>query len=238
MADRIGDTPGAGSTLDRPGQRIVADRLSCEPTGSWRSEAFSAACSQAAVHDYDRIADWYCRTRSCEVGVADVERVLSELPAGARALDAGCGDGRPIAVLLARRGCAVTGIDSSRLLLDRFIANVPEAEAVFGDISTHPLPRRAFDFVVCWGCLFHLEEDGQTLALGNLAAALRPGGQLLFTSGADAGLREGSMDGVRLRYRSLGRDRYRKLVEDLGLDFIEDYADPQQNHVYRFAKSG
>jgi SAM-dependent methyltransferase len=117
-----------------------------------------------------------------------------------RVLDIGCGQGTQ-ALLLARRGHAVTGLDASARLLDDFRAALAaepaevrgrvrlvrgEAEAA-GD----RFPASSFDAVLCQGVLMYFADPGPLLdAIARLAA---PGAvvSLLVRNGDALALRPG-----------------------------------------------
>jgi len=46
-----------------------------------------------------------------------LDRMLALLPDQANVLDLGCGSGKPLATYLIEQGCAITGVDSSELML-------------------------------------------------------------------------------------------------------------------------
>ncbi|MES2474714.1 MAG: class I SAM-dependent methyltransferase [Verrucomicrobiota bacterium] len=89
-----------------------------------------------------------------------------------RILEAGCGSGSVIKI---PANAHVTGIDISQEELDK---NTVVHDKIVGDLQTHELPRDAFDLVVCWDVLEHLERP--RLAMDNMATAVRPGGVLLL----------------------------------------------------------
>ena len=128
---------------------------------------------------YDRnLMDWYATTYG--------RRLLDEIArrgrAGARVLDAGCGTGT-LALLLAREGYRVTGIDLSPALLE--IARAKDAAGavtwVEGDLTDFDLGQ-GFDIVVSVGdVLNHLETlDAWERAFRSLATHLAQGGLLFF----------------------------------------------------------
>ena len=184
------------------------------------------------MREYDRIADWYAATRDPEVGVVEVAALLRDLPARPRVIDAGCGHGLPIARHLVRAGATVMGIDSSREMVSRFRAALPEVAVRCERLETADVPRGSADAVVAWGVLFHLGRPAQRTGLRRMASWLRPGGRLLFTSGAEAGEREGTMDGVSFRYVSLGVAGYRGALAQAGMRLASYHRDAWGNHVY------
>jgi SAM-dependent methyltransferase len=104
---------------------------------------------------------------------------VADLPPG-RALDVGCGEGGD-ALWLARRGWRVTGVDISRVALERAAAaGVDVAERVAwvrADLAVAAPPPGPFDLVsVQYFPLPHQEDHA---AVRRLLAAVAPGGTLL-----------------------------------------------------------
>jgi SAM-dependent methyltransferase len=89
-----------------------------------------------------------------------------------RVLEAGCGSAGHIRF---PRGTSVTGIDLSSKQLAR---NPIVEEKIVGDVQFHPLEAEAFDLVICWDVLEHL--DRPDLALVNFARTLKRGGVLVL----------------------------------------------------------
>jgi SAM-dependent methyltransferase len=106
----------------------------------------------------------------------------ADLPPG-QALDVGCGEGAD-ALWLAGRGWQVTGVDISRVALERAAARAAGiTQAVSwtrADLTTAALPADAFDLVSAQ--YFPLPRRSGDTALRGLLAAVAPGGTLLFAS--------------------------------------------------------
>jgi SAM-dependent methyltransferase len=87
-------------------------------------------------------------------------------------MDAGCGG----AMRVKLPGDAVlNGIDISRESAAR---NTALSNIVIGDVQSYPLPRDAFDIVICWELLEHVQDP--VAALSNLIAATKPGGYIVL----------------------------------------------------------
>src|SRR5207245_515478 len=101
---------------------------------------------------------------------------------GKRVLDFGCGSGEN-ALLLARRGARVAGIDISTSLLAvavrRFAVNGLPGVARFVAGSAHDLPLRSGSIDVVFGIavLHHLDLDA---AAAEIFRVLTPGGRAIF----------------------------------------------------------
>jgi ubiquinone/menaquinone biosynthesis C-methylase UbiE len=122
-------------------------------------------------------------TSNASVRDAWVEKVLSELPKGARLLDAGagesqyqkfCGNLRYVSQDLAQ----YTGQDSSIGLQQAKWDT--SAVDIICDIAAIPEPDGSFDAILCTEVLEHLPEPA--LALRELARLLKPGGTLIVTA--------------------------------------------------------
>jgi len=108
---------------------------------------------------------------------ARARRLLRGLPAGARVLDVGCGDGRLLAAF-ARLGCEGVGTER-QADHPRAGRSAGVAEILPGDLTEVDLPEGRFDLCVYWHVLEHLHDPAASL----LAArrALRPGGRLVIS---------------------------------------------------------
>jgi SAM-dependent methyltransferase len=114
---------------------------------------------------------------------ADPNRFLvaevAELPPG-RALDVACGEGRN-AVWLAGQGWTVTGVDFSRVALDkaRRLADSHgvTVEWVNADVGDWEPPAGRYDLVVVF--YLHLPAERRRAVHARAASALAPGGTML-----------------------------------------------------------
>lgn len=102
-----------------------------------------------------------------------------------RAVDLGCGTGANV-VHLATTGYAATGVDFSRVALDKARARAAKAatgcQFLEGDLTSPTLLRDAdpFDLVLDFGTLDDLPGDGRRAMAANVGRLTRPGGLFLF----------------------------------------------------------
>jgi SAM-dependent methyltransferase len=87
-------------------------------------------------------------------------------------MDAGCGGAMRVKL---PDGAVLNGIDISP---DSAARNTSLSNIVIGDVQNYPLPRAAFDIVICWELLEHVQNP--VAALSNLIAATKPGGTIVL----------------------------------------------------------
>ncbi len=92
-------------------------------------------------------------------------------------LDLFCGNGYGTRILADRLGGAVIGVDGSAAAIEQARRHHAAPATTFAVLRfPAPLPRRVFDYAVCFESLEHVDDDGALLEA--LARALRPGGWL------------------------------------------------------------
>jgi 2-polyprenyl-3-methyl-5-hydroxy-6-metoxy-1,4-benzoquinol methylase len=112
-------------------------------------------------------------------GQAQAELLAADIPAGAKVMDFGCGDGR-VAIPLRAMGYDVTGVDSSPRMLAALIDRDPDVtffQSDGSDFGKH-LGRRKFDAVVCLAVLIHHDYETGAQLVANLRAVVKKGGLL------------------------------------------------------------
>lgn len=104
-------------------------------------------------------------------------------PAGAWALDVGCGTGRAFAPLV-QRGFRVVGLDPTaaavRAATARAAAASLPAWAILAAADHLPIKEQSIDLVLAMGVLFHLNAVELQAALTQIHAVLRPGGEAIL----------------------------------------------------------
>lgn len=121
----------------------------------------------------------------------DIKRVetILALPYGKKVLDVGCSDGT-VTLKIAKGGCTVTGIDIAASAIgeaeEQRKACLPEiARKVnfqIGTVEGLPFPEGTFDTVCAFEFLEHVGRSQLHQAVSNLQRALKPQGNLLFST--------------------------------------------------------
>lgn len=108
--------------------------------------------------------------------------VREHVPSNGRALDIGCGQGRD-ALMLAKHGCAVVGVDSSAVGIEQMVArsqaDKTAVSGVVADFYSYE-PEGLFDVIVL-DSIIHFgtaERDKELAMLDRLAGCLAPSGYL------------------------------------------------------------
>lgn len=153
-----------------------------------------------------------------------------ELPAGATIVDVACGSGVPLAQALVEDGFVVAGLDASPTLLAEFRRRFPSMPSACEPAQTSAFFGRRFDAALCVGLLFLLDADDQRRVLTNIAAALKPGGRLLFTAPREACTWNDALTGRPSC--SLGERAYVGLLASLGLQVTGQFRDEGGNHHF------
>jgi len=150
-------------------------------------------------------------------------------------LEPGCGAGRMFEPL-ARRGLAVTGIDSSPAMVERARSRGAGATVVLADMASFDLG--VFDGAICpINTLGHLSRDELSAHLRAMARALRPGGRYLvqLAAGAvvgDASRWEVDRDGQRVRATWTVESRAADRGTELHRSVFEVLAGPRAGQVH------
>lgn len=90
-------------------------------------------------------------------------------------LDAGCGNGRPLALLEERR-CTAVGLDLSFGMA----TSVHHPRVAVGNVQDLPFPDGAFDAAAAFMMLYHVPD--QERAVAELRRVVRPGGVVVATT--------------------------------------------------------
>ncbi len=108
-----------------------------------------------------------------------VQELLGLLPQGSTILDAACGAGRYLPLLL-KGGHTIVGIDQSQGMLAKAKAKFPNVQ--FEHVGLQEMPfQEAFDGAICMDAMEHVFPEDWPLVLGNLHRALKQQGYFYFT---------------------------------------------------------
>lgn len=180
---------------------------------------------------YETSASTFLAAReTARVGADVVRQWAASLPAGATVVDVGCGGGWPVTEALVDAGCAVWGLDESATMVETWRARFPCGVAVCEPIETSTFFHRRFHGAVLIGVLFLSEATRQPAVPARLAAALEPGGRMLFTAPRHAGAWLDVVTGQPSV--SLGREAYVAAMAAAGLSLVAEYDDEGDNHYY------
>jgi SAM-dependent methyltransferase len=110
---------------------------------------------------------------------AFIERFLSMLPADGRVLDAACGPGKYVQMVLAS-GRTPLFADHTQSYLDKVTAKAPGVATAKHDLQDLPY-QREFDGVMCVDAMEFIPPEDWPVVVDRFRRALRPGGWLYLT---------------------------------------------------------
>ena len=189
--------------------------------------------TQDRSNGYESIADLFINSRGRAVngvGTSAVRSWAKTLKSGGEALDLGCGTGIPSTMILIEAGMKAYAVDASPSMVSDFQKNFPQVPVACEPVEDSMFFGRVFDSILAWGLLFLLPAETQEMLIPKMAAALKPGGRLLFTSPPVIVEWDDAMTGERSR--SLGAERYKELMAGAGLSLIDEFEDEGENHYY------
>ncbi|MEG2213213.1 MAG: methyltransferase domain-containing protein [Clostridiales bacterium] len=98
---------------------------------------------------------------------------------GDQILDLGCGSGDAVAFLIAKKGLAAQGIDSSQSLLAEGKSRFPNLPLILGDVMDLPFADNQFDAMLA-ECVLSLISE-KSVVLSQIRRCLKPTGRLLVS---------------------------------------------------------
>src|SRR5688572_20180655 len=134
---------------------------------------------------YNTIADRYLAERQRDSGdVRLLSELIERLPANAEVLDAGCGAGIPISLMLSER-FKVTGVDFSEAQIELAKRNIPHARFLCEDMTQLDFPDSTFAGITSYYAIIHIPREEHQALLANFHRMLKPGGLALLCLGAE-----------------------------------------------------
>jgi SAM-dependent methyltransferase len=188
---------------------------------------------------YESIAEIYIKGRGRAVngiGSSTTRAWARTLKAGSVVLDLGCGTGIPVTNILLQAGLKAYAVDASPKMVEDFRQNFPDVLVVCESVERSPFFNRTFDGIISVGLMFLLSEETQRALIRKMAAALNPGGKLLFTAPLDKVEWKDVM--TEQGSRSLGAEQYRILISTSGLSIGEEFDDEGGNHYFSGVRPG
>jgi SAM-dependent methyltransferase len=182
---------------------------------------------------YDNVAEIYIKGRGRAVngiGSSTARAWARTLTIGSAVLDLGCGNGIPVTKILLEAGLKAHAVDASPKMVVDFQQNFPNVPVACESVERSPFFNRTFDGIISIGMMFLLSEENQRALIPKIAAALNPGGKLLFTAPLDKVEWKDVMTGQLSR--SLGAGQYRELILASGLSIGEEFDDEGGNHYF------
>lgn len=152
-----------------------------------------------------------------------LDRFLATMKTRGHVLDLGCGAAEPMAAYLLKRGCHLTGVDTSKSMLDMARQRFPGLAWYQADMRQFFIPTK-FDGIIAWHSLFHLKADDQRQMFRRFAAMAGPGAALMFTAGHFEGEALGEFGGEPLYHASLSADEYESLLARAGFEVVAQMA--------------
>lgn len=184
---------------------------------------------------WDQVAAEFIALRSgSDIGVAELRQWAQLLAPGAAVLDLGCGFGWPVSHTLQQLGFDIHAIDASAQLVAEFRRQLPTVQVRCETVAESDFYQRSFAGIVAIGLLFLLPAAQQLALLRKMAAALTPGGLLLFSAPWQQcewlDLTTGR------RSLSLGRQAYLAAAQQAELTALTELTDAGGNHYFCFQK--
>jgi 2-polyprenyl-3-methyl-5-hydroxy-6-metoxy-1,4-benzoquinol methylase len=170
------------------------------------------------------------------IGAAMVKEWAESFESGQEVLDVGCGFGGAYTNDLINAGLKIYGIDASITLIHEYQKRFPGAISRCEAAEVSSFFEKTFDGVLSVGLIFLLYEMAQISVLHKIADAIKEGGRLLFSSPNQVCDWDDLSTGRKSR--SLGREKYVRILEAHGLSLINEHTDEGESHYYEFQKLG
>ena len=182
---------------------------------------------------WEAVAEEFMRLRST-TGLATVRKWAASLPRGGSVLDVGTGSGEPLTAALIEEGLDASAVDASPTMVAAFRRRFPGVEVACEPAERSRFFDRTFDGALAIGLVFLLPAKSQREVIRRMAAALKPGGRLLFSAPRQVCVWDDLLTGQPSS--SLGADEYRRIIAGSGLHLIGEHVDEGETHYYEARK--
>ena len=186
--------------------------------------------------NYDEIAYEFNNLRSRDIGVIDIKNILDANFSNPNVLDLGCGTGFPIGNMVCKVAKRFVGVDSSKLMLEKFSDNIPDTEVYHLDMFDIDIINGTFDLIYGWGSVCHLSYDDQHKLFKIVPSKLNINGILAFTSGEHEEQCTGFVGNLKVNHFSMGKFKYQIIMKQYGLDLIDANYCSGNFFLYQFRK--
>ena len=172
-----------------------------------------------------------------------IAELAALLPENSPVLDLGCGCGLPVAQTLAAT-FAVTGVDISRVQIERARRLVPQARFILADMAEVDFPPASFSAVVSFYAIIHLPLDEQPALFARVRKWLKPGGYFLGTVGSRAwtGMEENwlGVPGATMAWSHTDAETYQAWLDESGFEICRTDFIPEGDggHTLVLARAG
>lgn len=184
---------------------------------------------------WEAVAREFISIASRDIGAATIMSWCRFLAPGQAVLDVGCGFGGSYTKGLLEQGIEVYGIDAAETLILEHQKRSPQALVRCEPAEVSSLFNREFDGVLSVGLIFLLPREQQRMVLEKMAASVKAGGRLLFSSPCQMCDWHDLLTGQKSV--SLGREMYIKILQRHGLKLFAEYTDEGENHYFDFKKA-
>ena len=171
---------------------------------------------------YNRIAGRYLAERHRDSqDVRLLDEFMERLPAHANVLDAGCGAGIPVSLILSERFQA-TGVDFSEVQIELAKKNVPHATFLCQDMTKMDFADETFDGITSYYAIIHVPREEHQHLLENFYRMLMPGGLALLCLGAEHlvdDIDEAYL-GTRMYWSHFDAATYLQMLRDCGFSIL------------------
>ena len=171
---------------------------------------------------YNSIANRYLAERTRDsADVRLLNDLIERLPDNASVLDAGCGAGVPISLMLSER-FKVTGVDFSEAQIELAKKLAPRADFICRDMTELDFPENSFDGICSYFAIIHIPREEHRSLLVNFHRMLKPNGHGLLCLGAENLVDDIDENylGTRMYWSHYDTDVYLKMLKDSGFSLI------------------
>ena len=188
---------------------------------------------------YNQIANRYLAERTADSeDVRLLDDFIELLAPHAKVLDAGCGAGFPISLLLAKK-FDVTGVDFSEAQIELAQKSVPNAKFICEDMTRLNFPDETFDGICSYYAIIHIPREEHQALLANFQRMLMPGGVALLCLGAQNLIDDIDENylGTRMYWSHYDSETYLKMLKGCGFSiiwakYVKDVACEGAGHLF------